>query len=151
MHVTDLERSQQLGFHESVSSDIQVERYMQSYIEEAFSEEFRVKMDRIVYFQPLQEDHIRSIVTGVFLPEFEEKIKALGHTLRLNNPVIDHIVSSSSSRDFNAHQVLKNFQKMIVSPVGDLIFKHQGESFNITFKLDEKKPAINWRRRKTTG
>ncbi|MBL7033907.1 MAG: AAA family ATPase [Candidatus Delongbacteria bacterium] len=151
MNVTDLDRSHQVGFHEATTSEAQVERYLQAIVEESFSEEFRVKMDRIVFFQPLSEEHIHRIVTKVFLPEFKQKIEALGHTIQLNEPVINHIVTTSSSRDFNAHHVLKSFQKLIVSPVGDLIFKHHGESFSIRFKLSEKKPTISWRRRKNSA
>ncbi len=151
MNVTDLDRSRQVGFHEATSSEAQVEHYLQSIVEEGFSEEFRMKMDRIAYFQPLKEEHIRRIVTNVFLPEFKQKIEALGHTIRLNEPVISHIVATSSSRDFNAHQVEKSFQKIIVSPVGDLIFKRRGERFSISFKLTNEEPAIVWRQRKASA
>ncbi len=148
MDIPELDKLKPLGFRDSTGSRNEVAELLQMFVEDTFSEEFRLQMDRVVPFYPLTPRDLKKIITRVFLPGFTANLQARGHRLKVRSSVVDYMVNSNNSPDFNARSVEKIFQQVIVNRTGDLIFAHPGEKFAMEFRMRNRSPQLDFQRLK---
>lgn len=118
-------RKKSIGFgkKESVDSHLTAIQEIKKY----FRVEFVNRINDIVVFQPLNEEHVRQILK-LRLPEICNNVKAKHNiTLKIEDEVEDFIVQAGYSSEYGARELHRAIERFIQVPLTNLILSGEYE------------------------
>ena len=105
-------------------------------LKDAVRPEFLNRIDNIIVFNALTQEHIRKIVY-MHLERFEERLKKQGFTLDVDEKVIDLLASLGFDPDYGARPVRRVIQERIEDEIAEHMLKgifSEGDTIRIVRK-----------------
>ena len=93
-------------------------------VERHFRPEFINRLDEIVIFNQLGRDDMQRIVENE-LAKVNKRMKQKGHTLEVDQLVIDWLIEKSFHEDFGARPLKRGIEKHLEDPLSEQILKGQ--------------------------
>ena len=81
-------------------------------LRKAFRPEFLNRVDEVIVFHKLEEDHLKDIV-GLMLDELKERTEDLGITIELTDKAKDHLVKEGFDPVYGARPLRRAIQRLI--------------------------------------
>ena len=97
--------------------------------------EFLNRVDEIVYFNQLTEEHFRAIA-ALMLGEVREMMTQRGMTLSWDEGVIDALVTKSYSAAYGARNLRRSVQKDVEDAVAAAIVDRRAHAANVKLTAD---------------
>jgi DNA polymerase III delta prime subunit len=102
----------------------------------AIKKQFRVELinrfDDMIVYKPLDEDSLRKVFSIKWKP-IQERLESKGLSVRLDDKVIDGIVSKMKVDKYGARNMLREMNRIIVDPLADMIVDHSDHKrFSVT-------------------
>jgi ATP-dependent Clp protease ATP-binding subunit ClpC len=111
-----------LGFH-SADEKSQFERIQEKVKEEmqrAFNPEFLNRLDDVIVFHPLNQEHVSQIV-GIMLKEVQRRLTDEELTIRLTEPATAFLVKHGYDESFGARPLKRSIQRFVEDPLSEKI------------------------------
>jgi ATP-dependent Clp protease ATP-binding subunit ClpC len=111
-----------LGFH-SADEKSQFERIQEKVREEmqrAFNPEFLNRLDDVIVFHPLNQEHVSQIV-GIMLKEVQKRLTEEELTIRLTEPATAFLVKHGYDESFGARPLKRSIQRFVEDPLSEKI------------------------------
>lgn len=145
---------QGVGFG-TAARNAQVDENTRSVIEnalkKAFAPEFLNRVDDVVIFNTLEQDHIHKII-DIELEKLFSRIGGLGYDLKLSKKAKNFIAEKGFDRQFGARPLNRAIQKYIEDALAEeIITSHISEGDKIYMDLDEKKGELTIKVEKATN
>ncbi|HET8855673.1 MAG TPA: ATP-dependent Clp protease ATP-binding subunit [Salinimicrobium sp.] len=136
---------QGVGFG-TASRKSQVDEHARSVIEnalkKAFAPEFLNRVDDVVIFNPLEQEHIHQII-DIELQKLFGRIGGLGYYLELSKKAKDYIAEKGFDKQFGARPLNRAIQKYIEDALAEeIITSNVTEGDKIFMDLDEKNQKL---------
>ena len=126
-----------LGFGVSDANLDNTEKIAMEALKETFKPEFINRLDNIVIFDKLDEEHCKKIVT-IMLSKLSERIyKNNGVKVTFRKPLINHIASVGFSNEYGARNLKREIQNTIEDVLADSILNEElvkGDKAFVTWK-----------------
>ena len=146
-----------IGFHLESEAEVEEHAYekqceeVKAELKDHLRPEFLNRIDNIIVFNALSQDHIRKIVR-IHLELFEQRLKEQGYTLSVDPKVINILAEKGFDPEYGARPVRRVIQELVEDEIAEHILKgifQSGDTIHIVNKgkdqLDflpgEKKPA----------
>ncbi len=84
--------------------------------------EFLNRVDEVIYFNQLTEEHFRSIA-GIMLQELQDALRDKDLTFTWDDSVLDHLVKHSFSAAYGARNLRRYIQKHLEDPIATRIIE----------------------------
>ncbi|MBR2896972.1 MAG: ATP-dependent Clp protease ATP-binding subunit, partial [Oscillospiraceae bacterium] len=126
-----------VGFGHSVSDQTR-EKALKA-LGEILRPEFINRVDEVICFNRLTEEHFRGIA-AIMLRELQESISDRGITVRWDESVVDYLVKKSYSVTYGARNLRRTIQKDIENPIAEQIidsFLEPVSSITVTASEDK--------------
>ncbi|MBR2977198.1 MAG: ATP-dependent Clp protease ATP-binding subunit [Oscillospiraceae bacterium] len=126
-----------VGFGHSVSDQTR-EKALKA-LGEILRPEFINRVDEVICFNRLTEEHFRGIA-AIMLRELQESISERGITVRWDESVVDYLVKKSYSVTYGARNLRRTIQKDIENPIAERIidsFLEPVSSITVTASEDK--------------
>ena len=104
--------------------------------------EFINRVDEIVYFNKLTEEHFRGIA-ALMLEELKEAMAARGMTLAWDEDVISALVKKSYSETYGARSLRRTIQKDIEDAVAEAVVARRAKSAAVTLTAPDGEIRID--------
>ncbi|TSC96467.1 MAG: ATP-dependent Clp protease ATP-binding subunit ClpC [Candidatus Berkelbacteria bacterium Licking1014_2] len=101
-------------------------------LKQNFRPEFINRLDKIIVFQPLDEEAIKKI-TQLQLDRLIERLAGEGIKLSFNQSVINHIAQNSFEPQYGARPIRRTITDLIENPIAELILANKNKPKNIKF------------------
>lgn len=126
-----------VGFGGTVN-DMNKERALKA-LNDFLRPEFINRVDEIIYFNKLTEEHFRSIA-DLMLSEVRDVMTERNLTLTWDQSVVDYLVKKSYSLTYGARNLRRTIQKDVEDAIAAEIVKRRGEKFaKIVLSADGEK------------
>lgn len=100
-----------------------------------FRPEFLNRLDDIIYFHPLSEDHLRQILDLLLKSEFG-LLKAQNLELQVTNPAKNWLLKQNDHPEWGARPLKRLIQRYIREPMADFLLKENpGANTTLTVKV----------------
>ncbi|MEO0525731.1 MAG: ATP-dependent Clp protease ATP-binding subunit [Bacteroidota bacterium] len=111
-------------------------------LKKAFAPEFLNRIDDVVVFNPLEREHIHSII-DIELDKLFARIKDIGYELSLTEKAKDYIAEKGFDKQYGARPLKRAIQKYIEDALAEEIVNAKlQEGDSIFMDLDEKKEEL---------
>ena len=107
---------------------------LQADVREMLRAEFLNRLDQVIVFRPLREQHIRTIVSH-HLKEVEERAKLQGVRLIITSRLKAAITKNSLDPEFGARPVRRAIMELVENPLSETLLS-EGEPHHLTVTLD---------------
>jgi transcriptional regulator with XRE-family HTH domain len=121
----------QLAFGFGLTTDDQTKEKAMKALQDFLRPEFINRVDEIVYFNKLTEEHFRGIA-ALMLEELKEAMAARGMTLVWDEDVISALVKKSYSETYGARSLRRTIQKDIEDAVAEAVVARRAKSAAVT-------------------
>ncbi len=118
----DITRNRSLGFTVDASAE-SFDRIVQKVKDEmshTFNPEFLNRLDDVIVFHPLTQDHIKQIV-GVLLKDVQKRLAEEELTLTLTDEAAEFLVKHGYDEKFGARPLKRSIQRHIEDPLSEKI------------------------------
>jgi ATP-dependent Clp protease ATP-binding subunit ClpA len=105
-------------------------------LKDYFSSDLLNSLDKLVVFQNLNEDALKSILHNRMVPQFCEKVQHLGHSLHISEDVENHVAREGAEQACNARNVDRKFEDLVAERVNEEILNAGSERLDIQVQLD---------------
>lgn len=144
---------QGVGFG-TTARNSQVDENARSVIEnalkKAFAPEFLNRVDDVVIFNSLEQEHIHKII-DIELDKLFGRIGSLGYDLKLSKKAKDYIAEKGFDKQYGARPLNRAIQKYIEDVLAEeIITSHVSEGDKIFMDLDEEKKELTVKVEKAT-
>lgn len=95
-----------------------------------FRPEFINRIDDIVPFHPLLFEDIRAILS-LYIRELARRLRDKGIRLHIYQGAYEHLAQHGYSADFGARELRRTVERLVVTPISDMIVKQEFESGDI--------------------
>ena len=116
-HIFD--NNKRIGFSEETSSEKNYELIKEKIMEETkkfFKPEFLNRIDDIIVFHPLEQDHIRDIA-DLMIGKLRKKVEESGYELEITDEAKDKIAELGYSAEFGARPLRRVIENYIENPL----------------------------------
>ncbi|MEY3444442.1 MAG: hypothetical protein RLZZ519_2723, partial [Bacteroidota bacterium] len=110
-------------------------------LKRVFRPEFLNRVDDVVFFQPLEKEHIFKII-DLQLAKVFKRINTMGFEVKLTDKAKDYIADKGFDQQFGARPLNRAIQKYLEDPIADEILKGLNEGDGIIADFDEKTSEI---------
>src|SRR5688572_12900747 len=146
----DITKSKGLGFSaadERGTFDRIAEKVKEE-ISRVFNPEFLNRLDDVIVFHPLSQEHIRQIV-GILLKDVQKRLSEEEITLKLTDPASDFLAKQGYDESFGARPLKRAIQRYVEDPLSEKILTGEfsrGDEVEVDMaadgtKLDFRVPA----------
>ncbi len=126
-----------LGKNESTLRDL-----IQKEILKTFKPEVLNRIDDIIIFKPLSQEHIKEIVV-MMLKQVDQRLKERNIKIDYTDRVLEHLAKTSYDQVFGARPLRRNIQTKIENQLANLIISGKIKEGN-TVKIDYKDDKITF-------
>lgn len=105
-----------LGFAKETQGFAGVRQSVIRAAEQRFSPEFLNRIDDVIVFQPLREEHVREI-TRRYLQQIERHIEGLGKTLLVDDAAVDVLAQAGFSPKYGARFLKRRIDEEVRLPI----------------------------------
>ncbi len=121
-----------MGFVEGEGRDPYSEEGLKDY----FTPELLRAVDKLVPFQPLDEQALREILRRRLLPALCLRLERLGHRLEVPQEVLDHIARYEAGPERSASELARDFRRLLAVPVNEAL-QQSSEKLSLAASLEE--------------
>jgi ATP-dependent Clp protease ATP-binding subunit ClpC len=90
-------------------------------LRDTFAPEFLNRLDAIIYFNPLSEEHMSTIIK-LELDKSVQRFKSIGYDVEYDDTSVDHILEVvKDESEYGARPVIRAIQNEIENPLTDAI------------------------------
>ena len=114
-------------------------------LKKAFAPEFLNRIDDVVIFNPLEQEHIHKII-DIELEKLFSRVGALGYHLTLSDKAKDYIAEKGFDREYGARPLNRAIQKYVEDALAEEIIASkisEGDKIFMDFDDKEKKLTID--------
>ena len=111
-------------------------------LKKAFAPEFLNRVDDVVIFNPLEQEHINQII-DIELEKLFKRIGGLGYDLKLSDKAKNYIAEKGFDKQYGARPLNRAIQKYVEDVLAEEIISSQvSEGDQIYMDLDESKNEL---------
>ncbi len=132
-------KSGAVGF--GMSADDQTKERVMKALNDFLRPEFINRVDEIVYFNKLTEEHFRAIA-ALMLSEVREAMAARGMTLVWDENVIDALVKKSFSETYGARNLRRTIQKDIEDAIAEAVVTQRAHTAAVTLSAEDGRITV---------
>ncbi|MDH4128284.1 MAG: ATP-dependent Clp protease ATP-binding subunit [Spirochaetota bacterium] len=138
----EISKDTYLGFSQMGNEDKDFENLKNKALNElkkAFNPEFINRVDEIIVFHSLSQEHIRSIV-DVMLKEVHDLLKEKDMKLNIGKKVKEYLADKGYDKKFGARPLRRTIQKLLEDPLSNEILKERftpGDVISVLVKDNE--------------
>ena len=136
---------QGVGFSTTAKSegiDVHTKSVIEGALKKAFAPEFLNRIDDVVLFNSLTQEHIHEII-DLELAKLYERILELGYKVNLTDKAKSFIAEKGFDRDFGARPLKRAIQRYMEDPLAEeIINSNLAEGDSVKVDYDEKKKDI---------
>ena len=141
------EFGQGIGFNTRAKKD-NADQHSKGVIEQAlkraFAPEFLNRIDDIILFNNLNQEHIFKII-DIEMISVLERIRALGYNVKINNEAKEYIAEKGFDSKFGARPLKRAIQKYFEDPISEEIVNsnlYEGDTINVSLNKDKTELII---------
>lgn len=113
-------------------------------LKRTFSPEFLNRIDDVLIFNSLSEEHI-GLIIDIIMKDVMKRMKSLGFTMNLTKSAKEFIAEKGYDQDFGARPLYRAIQKYLEDPLAEEILnKTVKEGDEVTAKLSKDKTHIEF-------
>src|SRR5687768_10909998 len=118
----DITKGRGLGFHapDTKTSFERMAEKVKEEMQHVFNPEFLNRLDDVIVFHPLSEEHISQIV-GILLKEVQKRLSDEELTLKLTDSASNFLVKNGYDEKFGARPLKRAIQRFIEDPLSEKI------------------------------
>ena len=136
--ITELKKkTTSLGFNSNVEREESVD--MIEELTHFFPMEFLNRVDEIILFNHLGIDRVQEIIEKKIIKDCQKTFYEKGFDLKFDGEVIKEIMDKGYSRNFGARNLDRTFEKLVLRPLSDYIFKKEMNSGKIKVQMSDGK------------
>ncbi|MCB9231772.1 MAG: ATP-dependent Clp protease ATP-binding subunit [Bacteroidia bacterium] len=113
-------------------------------LKRVFRPEFLNRVDDVVFFNPLEKEHILQII-DLSLNKVFKRIETMGYKVKVSQPAKEFIADKGYDQQFGARPLNRALQKYLEDPIADEILKGLNEGETIEVDLDDKKTELKFK------
>lgn len=132
----------------SAASNDKVKNIIEGALKRVFRPEFLNRVDDVVFFQPLEKEHIFQII-DLQLDKVFARIVNMGYNVELSEKAKAFIADKGYDQQFGARPLNRAIQKFLEDPIADEILKGLNEGDTISADFDTKNEQIKIKIKKT--
>jgi len=111
-----------VGFALKENKDEQHKNLIEKELKRYFTPEFLNRIDEIIIFNSLSEEHIRKIIRNP-LNDIQKRINELGYYIEINDSAIDFLVKKGFDPQFGARPLNRAIQKYLEDKIAETLLK----------------------------
>lgn len=131
-----------IGFQKD--EDVNRKEIIDKELKKKFTPEFLNRIDKIVYFNSLNDDNLKDIV-NIELNKFKNRLTNLKYDIKYSDDVITYIHAKAvEKKDFGARPIIRLVQDNIEDQVTDLMLSHDyPQNYTFSASCKDSKIVIN--------
>ena len=135
------EFGQGIGFNTSAkkaNADQHSKGVIEQALKRAFAPEFLNRIDDIILFNNLNQEHIFNII-DIEMISVLERIRALGYNVKVSNDAKEYIAEKGFDSKFGARPLKRAIQKYFEDPISEEIINsnlNEGDTINVSLNKD---------------
>ena len=136
------EFGQGIGFNTSAkkaNADQHSKGVIEQALKRAFAPEFLNRIDDIILFNNLNQEHIFNII-DIEMISVLERIRALGYNVKISNEAKEYIAEKGFDSKFGARPLKRAIQKYFEDPISEEIINSnldEGDTINVSLNKDK--------------
>jgi len=136
------EFGQGIGFNTSAkkaNADQHSKGVIEQALKRAFAPEFLNRIDDIILFNNLNQEHIFNII-DIEMISVLERIRALGYNVKISNDAKEYIAEKGFDSKFGARPLKRAIQKYFEDPISEEIINSnldEGDTINVSLNKDK--------------
>jgi ATP-dependent Clp protease ATP-binding subunit ClpC len=131
-----------VGFKSSATQNAdKTKSLIEGALKRVFRPEFLNRVDDVVFFQPLEKEHIFQII-DLQLSKVFKRINSMGYHVKLTEKAKGYIADKGFDQQFGARPLNRAIQKYLEDPIADEILKGLTEDDTIIADFEEKSAEI---------
>ena len=136
------EFGQGIGFNTSAkkaNADQHSKGVIEQALKRAFAPEFLNRIDDIILFNNLNQEHIFNII-DIEMISVLERIRALGYNVKISNDAKEYIAEKGFDSKFGARPLKRAIQKYFEDPISEEIINsnlNEGDTINVSLNKDK--------------
>lgn len=124
------------------TTDARARSTIENALKKAFAPEFLNRIDDIIIFNALEQEHIRRII-DLELNKLYGRLEKLGYHVELTEEAKSFIAEKGWDKDFGARPLKRAVQKYIEDLLAEMLVNKQiGEGETVTLRLNDAKDAL---------
>ena len=133
---------QGIGFNTSAkkaNADQHSKGVIEQALKRAFAPEFLNRIDDIILFNNLNQEHIFNII-DIEMISVLDRIKALGYNVKISNDAKEYIAAKGFDSKFGARPLKRAIQKYFEDPISEEIINsnlNEGDTINVSLNKDK--------------
>ena len=126
-----------IGFNNSREANPDLaESIVRKALQKQFAPEFLNRVDDIVMFQPLNDEHAAQI-TKLEFDALAKRVKELGYDLQLSDEALNFLVKKGFDTVYGARSLKRALQEYVEDPLSDTLMDMEENSTSKSFRIDQ--------------
>jgi ATP-dependent Clp protease ATP-binding subunit ClpC len=111
-------------------------------LKKAFAPEFLNRIDEVIFFNPLEKEHIVKII-DIELTKLYKRMEDLGYTIQLTNEAKDFLADKGFDKDYGARPLKRAIQKYVEDPIAEEIINATiAQNSTVLLDVNQDKTAL---------
>ncbi|NPV88762.1 ATP-dependent Clp protease ATP-binding subunit [Coprothermobacteraceae bacterium] len=137
----DIGSSTTVGFVKTGMKFEEMEHFVMDAVKKFFKPEFLNRIDEVVVFHHLTNEHLREIV-AIMIAELNRQLGEQGFGVKIGERLVDRLIEEGYDPKFGARPLRRAVQKLVKDPVAEYVLRQEKVKGTLLIDWDPEKQEV---------